>query len=211
MKNTQPRHVRNRTSRTNRPETPARSRDRRVQKTKASLHNALIGLAREKPYPSIVVKEILDRANVGRSTFYTHFRDKDDLLESGIYDVLRSLQDLPRRSSAPERLVAFSLPLLRHIDEHRRTAGPRMGREGRATMHAHMEDVLTTVIADQLATAMRVSQAETPMDLVARYVASTFVLVLNQWVENDTEWTPAEADARFRALAMPTLNSLFKP
>ena len=182
-----------------------------MQKTKASLHTALIGLAREKPYPSIVVKEILDRANVGRSTFYTHFRDKDDLLESGIYDVLRSLQDLPRRSSAPERLVAFSLPLLRHIDEHRRTAGPRMGREGRATMHAHMEDVLTTVIADQLATAMRVSRAETPMDLVARYVASTFVLVLNQWVENDTEWTPAEADARFRALAMPTLNSLFNP
>jgi AcrR family transcriptional regulator len=211
VKNTQARHVRNRTSSTNRPETPARSRDRRVQKTKASLHTALIGLAREKPYPSIVVKEILDRANVGRSTFYTHFRDKDDLLESGIYDVLRSLQDLPRRSSAPERLVAFSLPLLRHIDEHRRTAGPRMGREGRATMHAHMEDVLTTVIADQLATAMRVSRAETPMDLVARYVASTFVLVLNQWVENDTEWTPAEADARFRALAMPTLNSLFNP
>jgi hypothetical protein len=42
-----------------------------VRRTKASLHDALIGLAREKPYPSIAVKEILDRANVGRSTFYT--------------------------------------------------------------------------------------------------------------------------------------------
>ena len=210
MKNTHPRRVRNRTSDANRPETPARSRDRRVQKTKASLHKALISLAREKPYPSIVVKEILDRADVGRSTFYTHFRDKDDLLASGIYDVLRSLQDLPRRGSAPERLVAFSLPLLQHIDDHRRTGGPRMGREGRAIMHEHMEDVLTTVIADQIET-VRASRAQTPVDLVARYVASTFVLVLNRWVENDTAWTPTEADARFRALVMPTLISIFAP
>jgi AcrR family transcriptional regulator len=185
--------------------------DRRVQKTKASLHTALIGLAREKPYSSIVVKEILDRANVGRSTFYTHFRDKDDLLESGIYDVLRSLHDRPRIGSAPERLVAFSLPLLQHIDGHRRISGPRMGPEGRATMHEHMENVLTDVIADQLATTMHASRVQTPMDLVARYVASTFVLVLNRWVEYDAAWTPAEADARFRALVMPTLISIFAP
>jgi len=206
VKNTQPRRVRNRTSGSNRPETP----DRRVQKTKASLHEALIGLAREKPYPSIAVKEILDRANVGRSTFYTHFRDKDDLLESGIHEVLRSLHDRPRAANAPERVVAFSLPLLQHIDEHRRTAGPRMRREGRVIMHDHLEDVLTSVIADELATTVRTSQAKTPMDLVARYVASTFVLVLNRWVESDTAWTPAETDARFRDLVIPTLNNLFE-
>ena len=54
--------------------------DRRIQKTKNLLHQALGSLIREKPYDAIVVKEILDRANVGRSTFYTHFRDKDELL-----------------------------------------------------------------------------------------------------------------------------------
>ena len=181
-----------------------------MQKTKASLHEALIGLAREKPYPSIAVKEILDRANVGRSTFYTHFRDKDDLLESGIHEVLRSLHDRPRAASAPERIVAFSLPLLQHIDEHRRAAGPRMRREGRVIMHERLEAVLTSVIADELATTRRTSQAKTPMDLVARYVASTFVLVLNRWVESDTAWTPTETDALFRALVIPTLNSLFE-
>ena len=206
MKNTQPRRVRNRTSGPNRPETP----DRRVQKTKASLHEALIGLAREKPYPSIAVKEILDRANVGRSTFYTHFRDKDDLLESGIHEVLRSLHDRPRVASSPEGIVAFSLPLLQHIDEHRRTAGPRMRHEGRVIMHEHLEDVLTDLIADELAKTMRTSRPQMPMDLVARYVASTFVLVLNQWVESETASTPAETDARFRALVVPTLSSLFK-
>ena len=77
-------------------------------------------------------------------------------------------------------------------------------------MHEYMEDVLTDVIADQLAMSVRGS-AQTPMDLVARYVASTFVLVLNRWVENNSGWTPAEADARFRALVMPTLISVFTP
>jgi AcrR family transcriptional regulator len=181
-----------------------------VQKTKASLHNALIGLAREKPYPSIAVKEILNRANVGRSTFYTHFRDKDDLLESGIHEVLRSLHHRPRAASAPERIVAFSLPLLQHIDEHRHSAGPRMRSEGQVIMHQQLEDTLTNVMADELAATMRTSRAHTPMDLVARYVASTFVLVLNRWVEVDTAWTPAETDARFRALVLPTLNNLFE-
>jgi AcrR family transcriptional regulator len=62
--------------------------DRRVQKTQGLLRAALISLIAEKPYDSIAVREILDRANVRRSTFYMHFRDKDDLLVSGIYEML---------------------------------------------------------------------------------------------------------------------------
>lgn len=77
-------------------------------------------------------------------------------------------------------------------------------------MHEHLEDVLTNIIADELATTMRTTRAQTPRDLVARYVASTFVLVLNRWVESDTAWTPAETDARFRDLVVPTLNTLFE-
>jgi AcrR family transcriptional regulator len=205
VKNTRRRAVRNRTSGRNRPETA----DRRVQRTKTSLHNALIGLAREKPYPSIAVKEILDRANVGRSTFYTHFRDKDDLLESGIHEILQSIQAQPRAASALERVLAFSLPLLKHIDEHRRVAGPRMRREGRVIMHEHMERVLTSLVADELA-LMYAGQTKVliPIDLVARHVASTYVLVLNWWVESDSALTPADVDACFRHLVVPALTKL---
>src|SRR5947207_8618855 len=62
--------------------------DRRIQKTVKLLREALVSLISEKPYDSIVIKEILDRANVGRSTFYMHFRDKDELLLSGIHEML---------------------------------------------------------------------------------------------------------------------------
>jgi AcrR family transcriptional regulator len=207
VKNRQALHVRNRTSGPDRPET----RDRRVQKTRTSLHNALIELAREKPYPSIAVKEILDRANVGRSTFYTHFRDKDELLESGILDLLRSLTDQPRSGSAVDQVVAFSRPILEHIGEHRRTSGSRMTREGRVVMHQHLQDVLTRLIADELETVMgehRSMSPQVPIELVARYVASTFVLVLNWWVDSDVALTPADIDARFRRLVVPALVGL---
>ena len=59
-----------------------RGTDRRIERTKRLLHGALGSLIHQKSYDDIVVKEILARANVGRSTFYTHFRDKDELLES---------------------------------------------------------------------------------------------------------------------------------
>jgi AcrR family transcriptional regulator len=82
-------------------------KDRRIQKTKSVLHEALGSLIREKPYDAIVVQEILDRANVGRSTFYMHFRDKDDLLAGGIHDMIRSVHTTKWPSSVKrhERLI----------------------------------------------------------------------------------------------------------
>ena len=204
MKNTLPRPVRNRTSGRNRPGT----HDRRVRKTKASLHDALIGLAREKPYPSIAVKEILGRANVGRSTFYTHFRDKDDLLESGIRHILQSMCQRPRSGSSFEHVVAFSLPLLTHIDAHRRDAGATMGRSGRLAMHAHLQRVLTNLIAEELSDVRRRKPASLPpTDLLAKHVAATFVLALNWWIDSDAPLTPVEVDSHFRALVQPVLTT----
>jgi AcrR family transcriptional regulator len=65
--------------------------DRRVRRTRALLHQALIELILEKGYGRITVQDILDRADVGRSTFYSHYRDKDTLLLDGGMDHLRTM------------------------------------------------------------------------------------------------------------------------
>src|SRR5437588_12521152 len=90
--------------------------DRRVQKTQKLLREALFSLIREKNYDSIVVKDILDRANVGRSTFYMHFRDKDDLLASSICDLLGTIPSSHPKSGdgCNERILWFSLPIFEH-------------------------------------------------------------------------------------------------
>ena len=181
-----------------------------MRRTKSSLHGALIGLAREKPYSAIAVKEILNRANVGRSTFYTHFHDKDDLLESGIHEVIQSARHGARSLSAVERLLSFSLPLLTHIDEHRHAAGPQMKREGRSVMHARLGEALKELVADDLAGVVSKSAQQTEVDLVAQHVASTFVLVLNWWVDSAPTLTPTDIDGRFRELIEPTITGLMK-
>ena len=61
--------------------------DRRVRRTRALLRDALVTLILEKGYNAVTVQDIIDRANVGRSTFYAHFENKDKLLLSGFDDV----------------------------------------------------------------------------------------------------------------------------
>jgi AcrR family transcriptional regulator len=69
--------------------------DRRTRRTKSLLHGALASLLHEKPWDDIVVKEIISRADIGRSTFYTHVRDKDALLRSGLRELVHAADPGP--------------------------------------------------------------------------------------------------------------------
>jgi AcrR family transcriptional regulator len=58
--------------------------DRRIRRTRDRLGGAIMALVQEKDFDTITVQDVLDRAHVGRSTFYTHFRDRDDLFLSEV-------------------------------------------------------------------------------------------------------------------------------
>ncbi len=187
-----------------------RVKDRRIEKTQNLLREALGALIRAKPYGAIAVTEILERANVGRSTFYTHFRDKDDLLASCIHDMLRSVQSAALRSSAkrPEGIVSFGLPIFEHLDQHRRMGEAGMGTRGRAVIHEHLRRVLAEMIADDVRKECQGRRKRTGRispELLVQYVASTFILVLNWWVESRSPFTPNEVNDLFRELILPTL------
>ena len=65
--------------------------DARVRRTREALGDALISLMQEKPFDTITVQDVLDRAHVSRSTFYTHYSDKDDLLMSDAEDFFEAI------------------------------------------------------------------------------------------------------------------------
>ena len=65
--------------------------DARVRRTRDALGDALITLMQEKPFETITVQDVLDRAHVSRSTFYTHYSDKDDLLMSDAEEFFEAL------------------------------------------------------------------------------------------------------------------------
>ena len=74
-----------------------RVEDRRIQRTRQLLQGALLSLIQEKGFESLSVQDIIDRANVGRATFYAHFQNKEDLLASGIDGLRASLKERQRQ------------------------------------------------------------------------------------------------------------------
>jgi AcrR family transcriptional regulator len=188
--------------------------DRRIQKTLSLLRGALVSLIAEKPYDSIVVKEILDRANVGRSTFYTHFRDKDDLLVSGIHVMLGPVPSPTRTGGRGlDRILWFSLPVFEHHYSHAHAWGDRIGTRGRTILHEHLRRALTGIVAEVMKKDCRTgrqSSRRIPPEVVSAYVASTFVLVLNWWLDARMRLPPKEINDLFRRLTLPTLATLFE-
>ena len=188
-----------------------RSTDRRVQKTRDLLHGALASLIHEKSYDAIVVKEILARANVGRSTFYTHFRDKNELLDSGIRDVLRASETTAsmRSTGSADWVLRFSLPVLEHIERYREASGSSVDTQRLAVVHERLQEVLVELIAYDLKRVgqrHQESERSLPCELLARHVASTFLLVLNWWVERGEPLTSKKVNDLFRAMILPAVS-----
>src|SRR4030095_3323460 len=98
--------------------------DRRIQRTRDLLHQALISLMIEKGYEVITVQDIIDRANVGRSTFYAHYVGKQDLLLSGLKNLSKHMlahqrAALAKEGSFREKGFGFSLAFFEHVHSHR--------------------------------------------------------------------------------------------
>lgn len=184
--------------------------DRRVRRTRSLLHEALFGLIGEKDYDRISVSEVLERANIGRSTFYMHFRDKDELFESAIQEKLESLRAAgPAAANPVEPIMSFSRAVFEHVHSNLAAGGARMGRRGRAILHEHLRGVLARWIRDELARSLQGrirSSRGIPTELLAQHVAATFVLVLEWWVDESGS-PPAEAEALFRSLVLPSLSA----
>ncbi len=102
----------------------ARKKDRRTQRTRQLIQGALFSLIQEKGFETLSVQDIVDRANVGRMTFYRHFDNMEDLLVSGFEGLRASLKERQREalshsSSVDDRVFALSRELFIHVKEHR--------------------------------------------------------------------------------------------
>lgn len=101
-------------------EKPRRKPDERVRRTRERLGGALVKLIQEKPIDDVTVREVLDRASVGRSTFYLHFRDTNDLLLSQLEKFLEMMSTaLSVRKEESHRVVPVA-ELFAHIGNQRK-------------------------------------------------------------------------------------------
>jgi AcrR family transcriptional regulator len=178
-----------------------RATDRRVERTRKLLQDALIAMMIEKGYDATTVQDIIDRANVGRATFYAHFADKETLLTSRLED-LRSLLS-ERQRQAPGSL-AFSLAMLDHARAHVPVWAAIVGRERGAFVAQRVQAMIADLVAiDMKALAFKGTAAE--RDLAVHYIAGAFMAVLLWWLDRGAKVAPDEVDAIFRHLVMQGL------
>jgi len=178
-----------------------RTTDRRVQRTRKLLQDALISMMIEKGYEATTVQDIIDRANVGRATFYAHFADKESLLASRLEDLRAFLAE--RQRQAPGSL-GFSLPMLEHARDHLPLYQVIVGRESGAFVVQRIHRTIADLLGIDLKAVDR-KGAPQQRDLAAQYIAGAFMAVLTWWLDQGARLPPEEVDGIFRRLVMEGL------
>lgn len=183
--------------------------DRRVLRTRATLHDAMISLMLEKGYEAITTKDIVDRANVGRSTFYAHYTGKDHLFRSGFEGLRAHLVAQQREARMKEgepcqRRFGFSLPMFEHAHANRNLYLALVGDRGGALFMHWTRQMIAELVREGFNAARdRADSDSRQREAVVQYVAGAFVALLTWWLERNVDLSPAQMDAIFSRLTPP--------
>ena len=176
--------------------------DRRSQRTRHVLGEALVALIKEKDYNTITVSDIIQRANVGRSTFYAHYHDKDDLFFG---EMDRVVEVLSHRIPEQEDMPFFpSLGLFRHVGEEYELYKALVWTPGIDLLIKHMQKSLSQRVEGGLQQSGR--QFEIPTPILANFIVGSFLTLLKWWLENKMVYSPEQMDEIFRKLTMTDVN-----
>ena len=172
--------------------------DRRSQRTRHLLSTALVELIREKEYNTITVSDIIDRANVGRSTFYAHFRDKDDLF---VGELDRVIEVLSHHFPDQKEMPFFpSLGLFRHVGEEYELYKSLLWGPGIDLLIKHMQKSLSKRTEQGLLESGK--EFSIPVPILANFIGGSFLTLLQWWLENKMIYSPEEMDKIYRKLTL---------
>jgi AcrR family transcriptional regulator len=172
--------------------------DRRSQRTRHLLSAAFVALMREKGYSAITVSDLIERANIGRSTFYSHYRDKDDLF---VHELDRVIEVLSLRIPEQEEMPFFpSLGLFRHVGEEYELYKALIWTPGIDLLIKHLQTSLSQRIEQNLQKKHR--DFSVPLPILANFIAGSFLTLLKWWLENKMIYSAEEMDVIFKALTM---------
>ena len=186
--------------------------DRRVHRSQQLIRNALFSLIQEKGFEAISVQDIIDRADVGRATFYAHFDSKEDLLVSGfehLRERLKGRQQQARSALLPQdRVFAFSYELFAHADEFRQLFRAMVGKHSGAIVQRTMQKLLLDLIRDEVTQpASRGVEMSIPSQALAQFIAGGLFGLLVWWLNDRSPISVEEVNAMFRKLAIPAFRA----
>ncbi|MDO4544345.1 MAG: TetR/AcrR family transcriptional regulator [Clostridia bacterium] len=186
--------------------------DRRQKKTRAAIFAAFSSLLAEKSYSKITVQEIIDAADVGRTTFYAHFETKEALLKALCEElfghIISSAADcththgLYSKSYAPESVFCH---LLQHLQENEGNILGLLSGESSDIFMRYFKDSLSELIRVQYVPQKNQGNSAVPQDFLINHISGSFVETVLWWLKTKQKNTPEELDAYFRAVIEPIL------
>ncbi len=183
--------------------------DRRQQKTRESIFNAFSSLLAHKRYSKITVQEIIEEANIGRSTFYAHFETKDDLLKAlgtDIFDHIFSEDLISERthdfSSANNDLRDRLTHILYHFKDSKRDIKGILSSESGELFLRVIKTYLGQMFARYI---VKGNMDGIPEEYVVNHMAGSFVETVKWWMQKDMAQSPEELTRYFFTVNSPNI------
>jgi AcrR family transcriptional regulator len=190
--------------------------DRRVQRTRELLQQALIELLNERGYEAITVQDIVDRANVGRTTFYLHYRGKHDLFAHCHEAIVRQFQFGPLHGRSKAELLApeaspESASAFRHLSEARALLSPIFHGPDSQVILRQMRRRGAQHIQASLQAAFPDADSSIPLEVLANYLAGAQISLMQWWLERRRPHTPEVLAQAFHRLQRAAIEQVFGP
>ena len=186
--------------------------DRRQKKSREAIFNAFTSLLSEKNYNQISVQEIIDTADVGRTTFYAHFETKDyllkDLCEELFGHIIDKAMGLPHghyHYSCGNATDSVFLHLLRHLQENDRHMLELLSSQNNDLFLRYFKSNLKKLIISQYAQKGLLKNSKLPEDYLVNHITSSFVETVSWWLSHDMKESPEQITEYFLKTIEPIL------
>ncbi|HEY5958875.1 MAG TPA: TetR/AcrR family transcriptional regulator [Polyangiaceae bacterium] len=175
--------------------------DRRVRRTRQQLRDALIHLILERGWDAISVQDICTRADVGRSTFYVHFADKEELLLTGLDDLH---QGLDQQRSEGTNSFAFLEGLVEHARDKARLLRALIGKRSSPNIQRKFREVVMQLVEAEL-TDYELDEKQ--QRAIVHYVGAGLAELITTWLDRPTSLDVDSLAGMMRQLANGALFS----
>lgn len=183
---------------------PDRKNDRRINRTRRHLREALLALILEKGYDAVTIEDVTNRADLGRTTFYLHYRDKEELLLESIETIASDLKeqigisnispDMVQMNENRIGLIAVSR-VFYHASEHSDLYRIILNGGAAKQVQDTIRDIITETAMEFLQQRMRNEKSlvpAVPLEIVASYLASSLLGLLTWWLEKGMTYSPQQ-------------------
>ncbi len=172
-----------------------RPMDRRSLRTKRLIRDALAELLMEKSFERITVKDIIERADINRSTFYLHYLDKFDLLEKSSEEIIKDIEMIGHKivkvelhSTNLQEIALNNMKVLEYVYKNSPLIKVLLGPKGDLTFQVKLKNMIMESYSVQL----EKKKTSVPVEYISAYIASAHLGALQRWMENGMKESPQE-------------------